>query len=361
MMMKKKTIGIVVLFWNNFEKTIDCIESIYKQKNLNYTLILVDNNSQKKYSNKIFDWLKNNKKKIIKVKKKIYEINNFGSSKVCFYIKNKFNYGCGLGHNSGYQFCIDNNLKYIARIDNDMIVPNNTIKNLINRFEKNSSINAISPKIMFVKNPTLIWWRGSEIGNNLKFQKNCASYSANGHPDDKKFSGMIKTDAICGCASIMKTERLKKVGLSDPDFFYGEEDIELSCRLLETKESLQVDLNEKIYHHVSGTVGKNWAKNVYYNYKYRLVLIRKIGNKYDKFFGYSFAIIKFLLSIFLIFNRAYSSKFIQRYYAIIHFFQNKYGSYDRINYNEINQFFYDINKKTNFINIIKKFTNNHRL
>ena len=49
MMMKKKTIGVVVLFWNNFEKTIDCIESIYKQKNLNYTLILLDNNSQKNY------------------------------------------------------------------------------------------------------------------------------------------------------------------------------------------------------------------------------------------------------------------------------------------------------------------------
>ena len=46
---------------------------------------------------------------------------------------------------------------------------------------------------------------------------------------------MIKTDAIAGCASIMKTERLKKIGLSDPDFFYGEEDIELSYQLAEVK------------------------------------------------------------------------------------------------------------------------------
>ena len=44
------------------KKTIECIKSIYKQKNLNYTLILVDNNSQKKYSNEIFKWLKINKK-----------------------------------------------------------------------------------------------------------------------------------------------------------------------------------------------------------------------------------------------------------------------------------------------------------
>ena len=43
--MEKKLIGIVVLFWNDFKKTIECIESIYCQKNLQYTLVLVDNNS----------------------------------------------------------------------------------------------------------------------------------------------------------------------------------------------------------------------------------------------------------------------------------------------------------------------------
>ena len=47
-------------------------------------------------------------------------------------------------------------------------------------------------------------------------------------PADKKYLGLITTDAIAGCASIMKTDKLKKIGLSDPDFFYGEEDIDLS-------------------------------------------------------------------------------------------------------------------------------------
>lgn len=357
-MIIKKKIGIVVLFWNDYEKTIECIKSIYNQRNLHYTLILVDNNSQKKYSNEILKWLKNNKKEVINVKKKKYEEKKFGSPKLCFYIKNRFNYGCGLGHNPGYQFCIDNDLKYVARVDNDMIVPSTTIKRLINRLEENKSINAISPKIMFVKKPNLIWWRGSEIGNNLKFQKNCASYDAKGHLDDKKFKGMIKTDAISGCASIMRTERLKQIGLSDPDFFYGEEDIELSYRLSESKESLWVDLDQKIYHHVSGTVGKNWAKNVYYNYKYRLVLIKKIGNIYDKIFGYSFALLKLFLSVFFILNKKYSSRFLQRYYAIIHFFQKKYGSYDRINYIRLDKFFHDINKKTNLSHILKKISSN---
>ncbi len=68
--MEKKLIGIVVLFWNDFKKTIKCIESIYCQKNLQYTLVLVDNNSEKEYSNKIYEWLKNNQIEIVNVTKK---------------------------------------------------------------------------------------------------------------------------------------------------------------------------------------------------------------------------------------------------------------------------------------------------
>ena len=68
--MEKKLIGIVVLFWNDFEKTIECIKSIYRQKNLQYTLVLVDNNSEKEFSNEIFEWLKDNQIEIVNVTKK---------------------------------------------------------------------------------------------------------------------------------------------------------------------------------------------------------------------------------------------------------------------------------------------------
>ena len=64
--------------------------------------------------------------------------------------------------------------------------------------------------------------------------------------------------AFVGCASIMRSKCLKKTGLSDPDFFYGEEDIELSHRFKKVGGKLAVDLDQKIYHSVSHTVGSNW-------------------------------------------------------------------------------------------------------
>jgi hypothetical protein len=121
-----------------------------------------------------------------------------------------------------------------------------------------------------------------------------------------------------------------------------------------------VDLNEKIFHAVSHTVGKNWAKNIYYNYKYRLLLVKKIGTFWDKFFGYSIPIIKLFICILFCFNKKNSSKILQRYYGLKHFYQNKYGSYDRKNYNKVNSFFYSINKQTNIIEIIKHLIKNKK-
>ena len=256
-----------------------------------------------------------------------------------------------MGHNPGYKFCIKNKFKYIARIDNDMYLPPGLISSLVKRLEKNKKLIAVSPKIMFDKKPKLIWFRGTYIGNNLKFQKQCANYIP-GHKDQKKYRGLVNTDAIVGCASIMRAEILKKAGLSDPEFFYGEEDIELSYRLKKYKGELKIDLDQKIYHAVSTTVGKNWAKNIYYNYKYRLLLVKKIGSFWDKFFGYTIPVIKLIISFFFIFNTKHSSKMIQRYFGLKHFLQGKFGEYDRKNYTLINNFFSKISKKTNCLEVI---------
>ena len=346
-------LAIVVLFWNDSHRTIKCLSSLFKQKKQKFDIVLVNNNSDEKYSKKILHWIKKKKIKFNKVKPNT-TFKKKSQCKRIFYIKNKINYGCGLGHNPGYKFSLKNKYKYIARIDNDMFVPKNLIYELVKRLENNEKIAGLSPKVMFANNPNIIWFGGTKIGNNLKLQKECSNHICKKR-DTKLFKGLIETDAIVGCASIMSSKFLKKAGLSDPDFFYGEEDIELSHRLKNSGGKLLIDLNQKIYHSVSYTVGMNWAKTIYYNYKYRLLLIKKIGSIADKFFGYSIFFAKFLIMIFFSFRRKYSSKITQMFYAGLHFFQKKYGHYDRKNYKLLDKFFLKINKKTTFLDVINIF------
>ena len=49
-------LSIVVLTWNDWKNTIDCLQSIIKSNYKNYDVILVDNNSDLKHINFIKKW-----------------------------------------------------------------------------------------------------------------------------------------------------------------------------------------------------------------------------------------------------------------------------------------------------------------
>ena len=323
----KNTLAIVVLTWNDFFNTTKCIKSIYPQLDDKTKLILVDNNGEEKIYNKTINWINKNYKnnylhlkknsKFLKFKKKI------------IILRNNKNLGCGFGHNSGYEFAIKNNFEFIARVDNDMIVPKKFFIKILKNFN-NKIIQGVSPKILYNHNRKLIWWMGTKIGNSLKFQTHMRDYPYSLR-DNKKYSGVINTDAIAGCASVMRSARLKKIGFSDRDFFYGPEDVELSRRMFTVEGSLIVDRDLKILHSVTQSFINLNKRRIYFEYKYRLVLIKKIGTFFDKVFGYSLSIIKFILYIFLIFKKRHRIKIQPVFFALIHFYQNKLGDFDRKN------------------------------
>ena len=88
-MKNKNKLAVVVLFWNDFEKTIKCLDSIYKQKKIDLSVILVDNNSKKKYSKKVIKWLRVKKIKIYNSKNICFKPSFFKIKKKCIILKIK--------------------------------------------------------------------------------------------------------------------------------------------------------------------------------------------------------------------------------------------------------------------------------
>ena len=326
----RNNLAIIVLMWNDYKNTIICLKTLLEQTYKYSNIFLIDNNSNNGSFEKVKNWLNINylnltyNKKINK--RSIISTNALKKFKI-FIIRNNKNLGCGYGHNTGYALAIKNKFKFVSRIDNDMIVPKDFFKKIIKNFN-NPLIQAISPKILYSKNKNLIWWKGTKIGNSLKFQTQMRDYPY-GLKDNDQISGLTITDSIAGCASIMRAKRINQVGLSDKDFFYGPEDVEYSKRLFTKKGSLIVDLNSKIYHSVSQSFIGLDRKRTYFEYKYRLVLIKKIGTISDKFLGYSISILKLIIYLFLFFKLKHRLKIAPVSLAILHFFQKKYGEFDR--------------------------------
>ena len=316
--MKKKLL-VVILTWNDFDNTTKCISNALHSDIKDTEILVVDNNS-----------LDNSYKQLIKK----YKFNsshikkNAGKIKLIF-TQNKNNLGCGLGHNVGYEYAIKNNFEYVARIDNDMTFNKDLLRNMIEFLDNNKNIVAASPKILNDQIAGKIWWMGTQIGHSLKFQTHMRNYGYD-LSDSSNINGTANTDAIAGCASFMRVNVLKKSKLSDPDFFYGPEDIELSYRLKKFGD-LKVNLDVRIYHKISQSFKDHHKlRRLYFEYKYRLLLIKKIGSLSDKFFGYTVSILKLSIYCFLFFLPKHKIKIRPVSRAIIDFFIFKrLGEYDR--------------------------------
>lgn len=338
----KPSVAVVVLNWNDWKQTVECLESVFQINYSNFKVILVDNNSDNYHLDKIIEWSKNkieiihnliefNKNKIIKLN--IIDESNLDESveNNLIIIKNKINKGCTGGFNTGYKYAISCGYKYIARFDNDTIAAKNHLQVLVSQLEENKDIAAICAKANYKQMPDKVSWAGMKIKNNLKFHR---MMRINKRRDpDEMWTGIIESDAVNGPGSIYRCDLLRQTGLADEDFFYGPEDVELSQRLRKYGKTL-VNCNVRVFHEVakSATIS-GIKKRTYMEHKSFLILIRKIGSFSDKLIGYSYGFIRLFFYLFLSFRSDFRLRLISSAHAFYDFVLKRYGEYDK---NKIN-------------------------
>ena len=121
--MKKKSVSIVVLNWNNAADTIDCISSILKLNYTDYNLIVCDNASTDSSFEKISNFLEDvmTDKFELKNKKKIYfvdskcECSEYEPNSI-FLIQTGSNLGYAGGNNVGISFSLDFSFKIYSHL-----------------------------------------------------------------------------------------------------------------------------------------------------------------------------------------------------------------------------------------------------
>ena len=293
--MNKNKIAVIVLTWNDWKNTIQALDSILLNKNNNFDIILVDNNSNFFHINKINEWIKNKIKNTYSdietkfIKKNFINKNNI--KKTIYIIRNKKNLGLTAGLNVGYNFAINNLYTYISRIDCDVIIEKKFFSKLLNTIKKSNTI-AVSPKILHGSKKETIWWSGFEMTTNyLKFRQTMNLKKVRIINSDS-YKGTKLTDAIAGACSFYKTIYLKKYGTGDEDFFFGPEDIELSWRL-KKHGNLVVNQDALAYHKIARSSAVSGIRIRTLNECFGfLMLIKKIGTLSDKIVGYTFSILK---------------------------------------------------------------------
>ncbi len=241
----KKT-SIVILNWNGFNDTVECLESLKKVKYLNYEVILVDNGSK----NDEASLLENRYRNYIKL------------------IKSKENVGFGEGNNIGIKKSLESNSDYVIFLNNDTVVNENFLEELIRIAEIDEKIAIVGAVIYDYFTEKLVFGDG-KIDKKLKIIFNPKIDISK---EDYHFS-----EIFSGACFLLKTKYIQEYSLFfDKNLFLYGEEIDFSLKLKKLGLKITIAHKAKVFHKESQSLGKELNyKKIYYNVRNRIYLAKK--------------------------------------------------------------------------------------
>lgn len=258
--LKIPKVFIIVLNWNGWRDTIECLESLQKVDYPNCEVLVIDNGSADDSAERIKGFLNSPANKL---RAAVYDL--------------QFNLGFAGGNNFGIKFALESGADYVLLLNNDTTVAPDFLTKLIEVGESGKEIGVLGPVIYFFDEPRRIWFGGSRI-NRLR---NKAIHLHYGEMRDlgTKF---FETDYITGCALLIKKEVVDKIGPMTEDYFLYYEDADWNLRARKAGYKIVLAPAAKIWHKISASTKEFSPNYIYYHVRNGLILSRRHGTVLTK-------------------------------------------------------------------------------
>ncbi|MDA9026749.1 glycosyltransferase family 2 protein [Flavobacteriaceae bacterium] len=271
--MKEPKIAIIIINWNTYQLTFNCLKSLKACTYKNKTIFLVDNGSKDGSGNKIAS--------------EFPDIN---------FIKNEINEGFTGANNKALKVILKQNFDYVLLLNNDTEVKPNFLSLLEARMDSDQNLAATQPLILDFPNKNTIWNGGGSF--NTFFGLSKTRYNGLIYKPQLKIETF--TEWISGCCILVKIEVIKEVGLLDNRFFAYFEDVDWSIRMTKLGYKLGVVPKSIIYHQSSGSTKMNNTSNEgnlspyahYLNVRNHIYLIKKHTFFFNSFGCWIYQILK---------------------------------------------------------------------
>lgn len=200
------SVAIVILNWNGKDNTCECLESVQKLEYSNYQAIVADNGSEDD--------------SVLIITKKFPDVH---------IIKNGANLGYAEGNNRAITYAVDSGFDYILLLNNDAVVAPQLLKNFIEVSESHPNAGVFGGKIYYLSEPLKIWFAGGKIDADSLL----TTHEGFGKIDDGiSWEEVRPIDYACGCALLVRSDVIKKIGTLESKFFLMWEEADFCCRAI---------------------------------------------------------------------------------------------------------------------------------
>lgn len=219
---------VVIANWNLRKDLLECLQSIYETDYTRMHVIVVDNNSTDD--------------SVASVKRQ------FPQAQL---IERSENGGYAVALNDGIRAGAVLDPEFFLVLNNDTLVPPDTLGKLVEVMLSDCRIAIVAPKIVYHEHPERIFSLGDRLYSWLPLPIRIGRKAY----DRPEYSKMLEFDYLFGCALLIRTDSLKQVGLFDTSFFMYYEDADL-CRRMRDKGWKNVRVGSAIIRHKASLSSK---------------------------------------------------------------------------------------------------------
>jgi len=253
--MNNMRVYILILNWNGWRDTIECLESVFRNDYPNYKVIVCDNNSSDDSVKKITNWAEGkiyvdlpdcntlkyfSTPPVSKPIKFVYyekeEAEKGGSiedkdSKLIL-IQTGDNLGFAGGNNVGVRYALlKNNFAYIWMLNNDTVIRPDALTKMVDRMSENDQGGMCGSTVLYYNFPNTIQALGGARFNSwLATTKHIGENQTRNKYviDCEKIEKIL--DYIFGASMLISKEFITKIGLLNEDYFLYFEEIDWALR-----------------------------------------------------------------------------------------------------------------------------------
>lgn len=298
-------VSIIILNWNGWQDTLECLESLYQINYPNYQVILVDNHSQDESLEKIrkycqgqittkspfYNYQTQNKPIKIteitnqEVEEKISEETiskqlSEETKNALTLIKNDKNYGFAPGNNIAIKHTLKkDNPDYILLLNNDTIVEPDFLTEMVKVACTDDKIGSVGGKLLNAFDPHIIDSTGHVISWGRIIDR------GHGEVDECQYDEKLEVMGAMAAAALYKTEMLNDIGLLDTSYVTLGEDADLSWRAHNHGWKALYAPNAIIYHKRGQSITKKTVlpKMTVLSLKNTVEYVSRYGNFFNKF------------------------------------------------------------------------------
>jgi len=244
---------IIILNWNNWSDSLECLKSLRNNDYPNYQVVIIDNGSKEKPQ------APNPEIKII---------------------YNKENLGFSGGNNVGIKYALEQGADYILLLNDDTLVSRDFLTKIVEAGESNKKFGILGPKIYFADQKEKIWFAGGQV--NWLYNKGIMrGYNEIdiGQYDSPEIQ---ETDYITGCCLLIKRAVIEKIGLMPEDYFLYYEDTDWSLAAQGVGFKCIFVPRAKIWHKGSKSSIEGSPSYIYYHVRNGLILAQRFAPWYIK-------------------------------------------------------------------------------